>query len=179
MSPNMYAKVIKRPEPDTLPPDHLPGVGEATIPDKLRKIAANCRLQGFLKTADALDAAADEWEKDREQLDAMTVCRDHWEVSYKDVRKRLEAAEKDRAWLVDYAHKGPWATINDHKEFDRIAALAGEKKCPGCGVVGVNVHLLGCPTAALAGEEKHDDWAEQGPAGPRPDWWPAALAGEE
>ena len=91
MSPNMYAKVIKRPEPDTLPPDHLPGVGEATIPDKLRKIAANCRLQGFLKTADALDAAADEWEKDREQLDAMTVCRDHWEVSYKDVRKRLEA----------------------------------------------------------------------------------------
>jgi hypothetical protein len=35
--------------------------------------------------------------------------------------------------------------------------------------------------AALAGEaeKNRDDWAEQGPAGPRPDWWPADLAGEE
>jgi len=138
MSPNMYAKVIKRPEPDTLPPDHLPGVGEATIPDKLRKIAANCRLQGFLKTADALDAAADEWEKDREQLDAMTVCRDHWEVSYKDVRKRLEAAEKVRDALLreEYERlRQGWlgGGLRPFEEWKVIrqadySALAGEEK---------------------------------------------------
>jgi hypothetical protein len=44
-----------------------------------------------------------------------------------DLIKRLEEAEKDRRWLVDYAHKGPWATINDYREFDRIAASVGEK----------------------------------------------------
>ena len=44
------------------------------------------------------------------------------------LRTRLEEAEKDRRWLVDYAHRGPWATINDQKEFDRIAALSQTKE---------------------------------------------------
>jgi hypothetical protein len=60
--------------------------------------------------------------------------RDAWQLAYygRDIAhnrlvKRLEEAEKDRRWLVDYAHKGPWATINDYREFDRIAASVGEK----------------------------------------------------
>lgn len=70
----------------------------ASGPDELRKIAANCRLQGFLKTADALDAAADAWEAERAK--SISIFRIHKE-RFADYRKRLEAAERWKRGAIE------------------------------------------------------------------------------
>jgi hypothetical protein len=69
---------------------------------------------------------------------------------YAALRKRLEEAER---YHNRYAEHIRFWIGKDRDEDARQFALAGEEKpCPGCGVVGVNVHTLGCRVAAL--EEK-------------------------
>ena len=107
----------------------------------------------------ALDLAADAWEEDQQTTADLRLVLQEQGGAMLSLRKRLEAAETTAKLLAGMLSTfGRFSTMHPEDvlaEFSPPVALAHDKPCPGCGVVGVNVHTLGCP-AALAGEESPD-----------------------